>query len=167
MKKRSFNRFLLFSLFGIALGFFGTLYEGLVLIPKMLNPSAERMAFWKQFYSVVNPVVYYIPLLPLAAITVVFLYFKTAPESKVLKRNLMLAVILQAVSLLITFYIVNQVNLKMYFCNVEKYSSVIPGKTLLVNILSPLRLMITALAMNFVFKAYLTAQNTNAHSQGV
>jgi len=61
MKKKLFNNLVLFSLFGIALGFFGILYEGVVYGPKLLDVSAGRMLFWKGFTSVISPVVYYVP----------------------------------------------------------------------------------------------------------
>jgi hypothetical protein len=75
MQNKLFNNLLLFSLFGIALGFFGMLYEGVVLIPKMLDSTMQRMQFWHNFYSVINPIVFYVPLLPIATIVLILLYF--------------------------------------------------------------------------------------------
>ena len=64
MKHKLFNSLLLFSLFGIALGFFGMLYAGVVTIPKMLDTSMQRMLFWKGFYAIMNPISDYIPSRP-------------------------------------------------------------------------------------------------------
>ncbi len=158
MKSKLFNNLLLFSLFGIALGSFGMLYEGVVSIPKMLDTSMARMIFWKNYYSVINPLVYYIPLVPLATITLVVLYFKTSKEKTALKNRLKLAGIFQIASLILTFYIVTQVNLKLLFGDIEKYADIIPAKTLLVNILSVFRMVLTAIALTAVFRAYLLTQ---------
>jgi hypothetical protein len=158
MKNNAFNNLLLFSLFGIALGFFGMLYEGIVFVPKMLESSMQRMLFWRDFYSVINPIVFYIPILPLATIALLISYFRTPKIKTQLKKQLGLASLFQIVALALTFYIVTQINLKFYFGGVEKYADVIPVKTLLLNILSVIRLVLAALALTFVFKAYIISQ---------
>jgi hypothetical protein len=158
MKSKLFNKLLLFSLFGIALGFFGILYEGSVFIPKMLDSSMTRMLFWKDFYAVLNPIIYYLPLLPMATGISVFLYFKTPKQKTELKKRLKLASIFQIVSLAFTFYIVTQINLKLCFSNIEKYADVIPARVVLLNILSVFRLALTAIALASIFKAYIQAQ---------
>jgi hypothetical protein len=155
MKTKLFKYLLLFSLFGIALGFFGELYEGVVLIPKMLEASAKRMLLWKNYYEVISPIVYYIPLTPLATITVLILYFKTPTQKTELKKQLKLATIFQIASLTLTFYIVKQVNLQLCFSDLEKYANEIPSKAFLVNILSVFRLMLAAMALAFAFRAYI------------
>jgi len=157
MKNKLFNSLLLFALVGIALGFFGMLYEGVVTIPKMLDTSMQRMLFWKNFYAVVNPITYYIPLTPLATITLVVLYFVT-PKEKDIKKRLGAAGALQIIVLAMTFYIVTQINLKLYFSDLEKYADVIPGKVLLINILSVVRLALGAIALIFVFRAHVQTQ---------
>ena len=158
MKSKLFNNLLLFSLFGIALGSFGMLYEGVVSIPKMLDTSVARMLFWKNYYAVINPVLYYIPLVPLATITLLVLYFRTPKEKTGLKNRLKLAGIFQIATLLLTFYIVTQINPKLLFSNVEKYADIIPAKVFLVNILSVLRMALMAIALTSVFKGYILTQ---------
>jgi len=156
--RKLFSNILLFSLFGIALGFFGMLYEGIVFVPKMLDNSMQRMLFWRDFYSSINPVGFYIPLLPLASITLIALYFKTSKQNTEIKKRLAWASIFQILSLIITFYIVTQINLKLCFSNIEKYAGEIPTKTLLINVLSIFRMTFSALALAFVFKAFIQLQ---------
>src|SRR6266550_2157439 len=98
MKSKLFNNLVLFSLFGIALGFFGILYEGVVYGPKLLDVAMERMLFWKDFTSIINPIVYYFPLNHLATITLVVLYFRTAKQKTELKKRLKWATIFQIAS---------------------------------------------------------------------
>ena len=156
MKSKLFNNLLLFSLFGIALGFFGMLYEGIVTIPKMLDTSMVRMIFWRDYYAAINPVAYYIPLTPLATLVLVGLCF-TAPKTT-RKGRMVLAAVLQITTLAITFYVVKAINLKLYFSDIEKYADVIPAKVVLVNILSMVRLVLAATGLGLTFSAYVQAQ---------
>ena len=158
MKGKLFNNLLLFSLFSIALAFFGMLYEGVVTIPKMLDNSAARMLFWKDYYAVINPLPYYIPLTPLASIILAILYFVAAKEKPALARRLGWAIIFQIATLAITFYIVKEINLKMYFGNIPQYADVIPAKTILVNILSVIRLLLAAIALTLTFRGYVQSR---------
>jgi len=158
MKSKLFNNLLLFSLFGITLYFFGILYEGVAYGPKLLDVSMERMLFWKDFTSIISSVIYYIPWVYLATITVVVLYFKTPKEKTILRKRLGLASIFQIASLVLTIYILTQINFKMSFGNLEKYADAIPGKVFLFNILSIIRMAFAAIGLTFIFKAYLQTQ---------
>ncbi|MDB5210674.1 MAG: hypothetical protein JWQ30_1501 [Sediminibacterium sp.] len=158
MKFKLFTNLLLFSLFGIALGFFGILYEGVVYGPKLLDVSMERMLFWKTFTSVISPLIYYVPWVYLATIALIVLYFKTPKEKAELKNKLLWASILQIVSLALTIYILTQINFKLMFGNLEKYADTIQGKVILFNILSIIRVAFAASGLTFIFKAYIQTQ---------
>ena len=160
MKSKLFNNLVLFSLFGIALGFFGILYEGVVYGPKLLDVSMERMLFWKKFTSVISPIIYYVPLVYPATITLVVLYFKTSKQKAELKKRLRRASIFQIASLALTIYILTQINFKLRFGNLEKYADTIPGKVVLFNILSVFRVTLAAIGLAFIFKAYIQTQKS-------
>ena len=158
MKNKLFNNLLLFSLFGIALGFFGMLYEGVVVIPKMLDPAPQRMQFWHHFYLVINPIIFYIPLLPIATIMLIVLYFTATKQKNDIKKQLGIAGVCQIAAMILTFYIVTKINLKFYFSNIEKYGDLIPFNTLLINILSVVRLLFSVISLFLVFKSYIKTQ---------
>jgi len=158
MKTKYFNNLLLFSLFGIALGFFGILYEGIVYGPKFLDTSMERMLFWKNFTTIISPLAYYTPWVGLATFTLVVLYFMTSKQSILLKNRLKWASIFQILSLAITLYILTQINFKQSFGDIQKYTDAIPGKTVLFNILSVIRIVFTAIALANLFKGYILTQ---------
>lgn len=149
-----FNTLLLFSLFGIALGFFGVLYEGIVIGPKFLDHSPQRLLFWKEFYNTIDPRVYYLPINPLSTLALAIL-FLIPKKKKTLKKQLGFALLFQLLSFAITIYIVTQLNLKLCFLDIEKYAAVIPSKTVLFNVLSICRIVLTAVALRAVFKACL------------
>ena len=159
MKDKSFNNLLLFSVFGIALGFFGILYEGVVYGPKLLDVSTERMIFWKGFTSVISPIAYYVPWVYLATISLVVLALKTEKEKAELKKRLKLASIFQIASLALTIYILTQINFKLSFGHLEKYADAIPGKVILFNILSVFRIAFGAIGLAYIFKAYVQTQS--------
>jgi hypothetical protein len=156
-KNKLFANFLLFSLFGIALGFFGMLYEAVVIIPKMLDATSEKMLFWHSYYSIINPMVYYIPIVPVATILLVLLYFSAATQSD-FKKWIGRGLIFQLITLGLTVYIISQINLKLYFGNIEKYAEIIPTKTFVINVLSIVRLVFSAIALFIVFKTYIKTQ---------
>src|SRR5271155_1870764 len=120
MKLKLFSNLLVFSLFGIALGFFGILYEGVVYGPKFLDVSMERMQFWKAFTAVISPVPYYIPILPIATVLLVVLSFGTSKEKPELRKRLIGASLFQIASLALTMYILTQINFRRSFGNLDK-----------------------------------------------
>jgi hypothetical protein len=154
MKDKLFDRLLLTALFGLALGFFGMLYEGVVLIPNMLNLTPAKMQFWHNFYLIINPIIFYIPLVPLATIILIVLYF-TQKKQNDSRLKLGWAVLSQIVVMVLTIYIVSQINLKFYLSDIEKYADIIPAKTLLINILSVTRLIFSAIALVITFNSYI------------
>lgn len=158
MKPKTFNNLLLFALFGVALGFFGILYEGLVYGPKFMDTSMDRMLFWKSFTSIISPLVYYTPWVGLGTITMVVLFFMTSKLKPKLKNRLKWASIFQALSLAITLYILTQINFKQSFGDIQKYADLIPQKVILFNILSVIRIVFGAIALISLFKGYIQTQ---------
>ena len=158
MKLKLFNNLLVFSLFGTALGFFGILYEGVVYGPKFLDVSTERMQFWKAFTAVISPIPYYIPIYPIGIILLVILTFGIPKEKVGLRKRLIAASLFQIASLALTFYILTQINFRRSFGNLDEYANEIPGKAVLFNILSFIRIGLGAIAVAFVFKACMQTQ---------
>ena len=162
MKLKLFNNLLVFSLFGIALGFFGILYEGVVYGPKFLDVSMERMQFWKAFTAVISPIPYYIPIYPIATILLVVLSFGAPKEKPGLRKRLIAAGLFQITSLALTIYILTQINFRRSFGNLDKYAYEIHGKAVLFNILSIVRIGLSAIAMAFAFKACMQTQKEHS-----
>ena len=158
MRIKLFNHLLVFSLFGLALGLFGVLYEGVVYGPKFLDVSPERMQFWKSFTAIISPIPYYIPFYPIAVILLVVLSFRTPKEKAGLRKRLIAASLFQIASLALTIYILTQINFRRSFGDLQKYGSEIPGKAVLFNVLSITRIGFGAMAVAFVFKACMQTQ---------
>jgi hypothetical protein len=167
MKPKLFNNLLLFALFGVALGFFGILYEGIVYGPKFLDTSMDRMLFWKSFTTIISPLAYYTPWVGLGTITLVILYFIAPKQKTILKNNLKWASVLQVASLVVTLYIVRQINFKETFGNLDTYATAIPAKVILFNILSVFRILLVAIALTFLFKGYIQTQVPQSAIQNI
>jgi hypothetical protein len=155
MTEKTRARFLLFALWGLALWFFGNLYEGVVIAPNLLANPVPKVRYWQAFFTVTNPVFFYIPLTPLAALTIFLLYFKTAKENIALKRHLGYAAFFLIVALGLSIFIITQINLQLFFGAIPR----VPGKayqlSALWNILNTVRLIFLAGALYQVFRAYL------------
>lgn len=155
-----FSHLLLFSLFGIAMWFFGNLYEAIVIGPNMLENSGQRLHYWQNFFVVINPVFFYVPIPPLAAVSLIVLFFIVPKEEVKIKKQLKLANIFQITSLALSTYIITQLNFKLFFGDLEKYADQIPSRALLWNILNLLRVALIAIALRFVFNAYMHRAST-------
>ncbi len=66
------TRLVLFVVFGLALWFFGNLYEAVVIAPNLVVDTATKITYWRGFFSLTNPVYFYIPVAPQAALTTFF-----------------------------------------------------------------------------------------------
>jgi hypothetical protein len=155
MTSKQYRYLLLFSLFGIAQWFFGNLYEGVVIAPNMLENSVFKTQVWQSFFRTTNPIHYYIPLTQVAILAIVFLYFKTPLESTVLKKRLKFAMLSVLLALVLSVYIITQINLKLFFGSSEAYSQNAHSMSVMWNVLNAVRLVLLGIALSNAFKAYM------------
>jgi hypothetical protein len=158
MSNRLFNRLLLFSLFGIAMWFFGNLYEAIVIGPNLLHDSVNRVHAWQQFFMVTNPAWFYVPVPQVATIVLLVLYVKTPGSNVELKRFMRMASIFQLVSILLSVYVILQINLKLFFGDLSQNADKISSMALAWNVLNIIRVILVGVGLTFVFKAYLQTQ---------
>lgn len=155
MRNQTFANFLLFALAGISLCFSGNLYEGIVIAPNLLTDSIRKIYHWQQFFTTTNPIYFYVPLQPIAILTTFVLYFKTSRENTALKKHIGYATTLLILVLVISIFIITQINLKLFFGTLEKYSAEIYRLSLLWNILNVIRVILLAFTIYHLFNAYL------------
>lgn len=156
MQIKTFNRLLVFSLFFLAQWFFGNLYEEIVLAPNQLTNSYEALKNWQSYFTITNQIYYYVPFTQIAVFVVCYLYFRTTnqPEKQLLKK----ASIFGLLSLIMTMYIVTQLNLKLFFGDIEKYKSEIYSLSVMWLIGNAIRLYLVGSSLYFTFKTYLLRQ---------
>ncbi|WP_412476570.1 hypothetical protein [Flavobacterium sp. TBRC 19031] len=160
MQIKTFNRLLGFSLFFLAHWFFGNLYEEIVLAPNQLTESYQALKNWQGYFTVTNQIFYYVPFTQIAVFVVCYLYFKAANSKE--KAYLKKASIFGLLSIALTALIVTQLNLKLFFGDIEKYKSEIYTLSVIWLIGNAIRLYLVGSSLYFTFKAYLIRQNLGA-----
>jgi len=156
MTNKLANNLLLFALFGIALWFFGNLYEGIVIAPNMLSDSIHKARDWQDFFVITNPIMFYIPVAPVATFVIIFLYFKTSSDNIILKGHFKRATLFGVLAFALGIFIVTQINLKLFFGVIEKYSAAEVYKmSLHWNVLNIVRVGLLIPALIHTFKAYV------------
>jgi len=160
MTKNRTENLLLFALSGIALWFYGNLYEGIVIAPNLLNDPIQKVQLWQNFFVTTNPVMYYIPVSPLAIVIIVILYFKTSRDQIILKKHLQRASIFGLLALGLGIYIITQINFKLFFGDIQKNSKDLYKLSVLWNVLNLIRTALLIPSMLYTFKACIwTKQN--------
>lgn len=153
MKRSFFSKLLLFALFFLAYWFFGNLYEEIVLAPNNITNSYDALVCWQDFFQVTNQIHYYVPFTQIAVFVVWFLYFKST--NKELRRQLKKASLFGLASIAITVYMVTQLNLKLFFGDLEAYKEQLYLLSIIWIIVNFIRICLVGAALYFVFKSYI------------
>ncbi|RIV21587.1 hypothetical protein DYU11_19500 [Fibrisoma montanum] len=115
----SLRWFLGFTLFGLAHWFFGNLYETVAFTPNTLADPATALTHWNAFTKVTNPVWYFVPMSPLTFLAALGAYWTGRGQSNSLRRSLLATLLFTSAGVLLTVYIVTQINLKVFFSGAD------------------------------------------------
>lgn len=141
-----------FTVFGIAMWFFGNLYEAVVIGPNIAGDTKEQLRAFQQFTEVTNPVYYYIPLTQIAAVTLIVWFVRTpwrAPE----KRSLFIASLAEIAAVALSIYIIVELNMTLFFGSLGETPEELHRLALQWNLLNLVRVGVTALALVFALGA--------------
>lgn len=141
-----------FTVFGIAMWFFGNLYEAVVIGPNIAGDTKEQLRAFQQFTEVTNPVYYYIPLTQIAAVTLIVWFVRTpwrAPE----KRSLFIASLAEITAVALSIYIITKLNMTLFFGSLGETPEELHRLALQWNLLNLVRVGVTALALVFALGA--------------
>jgi Domain of unknown function (DUF1772) len=141
-----------FTVFGIAMWFFGNLYEAVVIGPNIAGDTKEQLRAFQQFTEVTNPVYYYIPLTQIAAVTLIVWFVRTpwrAPE----KRSLFIAALAEITAVALSIYIITKLNMTLFFGSLGETPEELHRLALQWNLLNLVRVGVTALALVFALGA--------------
>ncbi len=156
MNNKTFNRLLGFSLFFLAHWFFGNLYEEIVLAPNQLTNSYEALKSWQGYFTITNQIHYYVPFTQFAVFVICYLYFKT--DNQMEKRLLKKASIFGLLSILLTAIIVTQLNLKLFFGDIEKYKDQIYDLSVIWLFGNAIRIYLVGSCLLLTFRIYILRQ---------
>ncbi len=153
-----YKNILLFSLFGLTMWFFGNLYEAIVIAPNLLNESLLKADLWQRFITMTNPVFFYIPISPIAMLTTILLFFKTSNDKTKQKYHLRRATIFGLCAFILGFYIIIQINFKLFFGNINELSGNAHHLSVLWNLLNGVRVLFLTFAVYHLFKTYILTE---------
>lgn len=160
MQHKTFNRLLAFSLFFLAHWFFGNLYEEIVLAPNQLTNSYNALKSWQGYFTITNQIYYYVPFTQIAVFVICYLYFKS--NNKTENALLSKAGIFGILSIGITALIVTQLNLKLFFGDIDRYKQELLSLSVIWLISNGLRLFLVGCSLYFTFRIYILRQKSLA-----
>jgi hypothetical protein len=152
MENRMQKRWTLVAVIGLAHWFFGNLYEAIVLAPNMIGNSLVQLKRWQEYFTVTNQIYYYVPFTQTAVLIIIILFFTNRLSS--IKYDLRMASIFGVLSLLLTIYIVTQLNLSLFFGDLEKVSNRLTFMAWQWNVMNVVRIVLVGTTLTFAFKAY-------------
>jgi heme/copper-type cytochrome/quinol oxidase subunit 4 len=161
MQRKMFNRLLAFSLFFIAHWFFGNVYEQIVLAPNQLTNSYDALERWQGYFTVTNQIYYYVPFTQIAVLLICFLYFKSKDKAE--KKLLKKAAVFGVLSLIITALIVTQLNLKLFFGDINQHKEELFTLSVMWLIGNGIRITLVGSTLYFTFKTYLLRKAVEAN----
>lgn len=141
-----------FTVFGIAMWFFGNLYEAIVIGPNIAGDSKEQLRAFQQFTEVTHPMYYYVPLTLIAAVTLIVWFVRTprkAPE----KLSLLLACVAEIMAIVLSIYVIAKLNMTLYFGSLGETPQELHRLALQWNVLNLVRVALTAVALLFAMRA--------------
>ncbi len=156
MQSKTVRRLLLFSLFFLTHWFFGNLYEEIVLAPNQLTHSYEALKNWQHYFTITNQIYYYVPFTQIAVLVVWYVYFKSTDTAE--KLLLKKASIFGFLSIAITVVIVTQLNVKLFFGDLNQYKQELFTLSVVWLIGNAIRLYLVGSAVYYVFQAFLLLQ---------
>lgn len=148
---RSLILSLRFSLYGLAMWFFGNLYEGIVLSPNLLSDTVRKLQIWNQYFTLTNPIFYFVPLTHLAVVAIWVIVLRKKYPSEV-GKPLRIAAVSLVIAETVTLFIITQLNLQLFFGSFDP--AVTELKVLQWNILNMVRVALVGTATLSVFQAH-------------
>jgi hypothetical protein len=150
MKEKSFDRCLQLALFFMAYWFFGNLYEEIVLIPNQLVNTLDALNCWQSYFTITDQLYYFVPCVLASVMLTSILFFKSKErvQRKLLKKATIFAMLPAGLSIII----VNELNEKLFYGNLEEYKDQLQFLATLWMLGNAIRMCMVGIAMYFLFQ---------------
>lgn len=145
-------RWLNFALFGLALWFFGNLYEEVILMPNWLAAPLDVLRVYNRYYTVVIQYHYYVPTTQLAVFTLIGLCVTNNTARQLAPTNLRRAALWGALGLLLTVGIVLSLNLDLFIGRLTLSEVEAHRKGLIWMVGNAARLVCVGLSFGYAFR---------------
>lgn len=145
-------RWLNFALFGLALWFFGNLYEEVILMPNWLAAPIDVLRVHSRYTTVVVQYHYYVPTTQLAVITLIILCFTSSPARQLAQSDLRRAAIWGSLGIALTAWIVLSLNLDLFIGELKLSEAEAHRKGLIWMIGNAVRLFCVGLSFGYALR---------------
>lgn len=162
MRQKYIESLLILALFFHLQWFFGNFYEE-ILIPNQIVASIRQLNEYNRFFCITQPVYYYVPLTQIGFLITLFLAFVRSDLHPATTRLIRWAATTSLAAIALTFYIVTQYNLKMFFGDVDRFGEHIHALYLQWAMLNGVRIILVGVTVTFLAMAYrrfLIGRNT-------
>jgi hypothetical protein len=159
MREKTFDNLLVVSFFFMAYWFFGNLYEEIVLIPNQLVNSLEALNCWQSYFSVTDQVYYFVPCMLIAVMGTCTLFFRS--RERVQRSFLKRSVISSMIATALTIVIVNEINEKLFYGDIEKIKNDLKMLVILWLIGNAVRLYLLGTALYYLFSTIVYRKSKN------
>lgn len=146
LSTRATLRLLNFTIFGLAMWFFGNLYEEVILMPNWLVAPLPVLKTYQQYYSVVIQYHYYVPVTQLAVMALIALYFTDNPARHSARRQLGRGSLWGLSGIALTAYVVLTINLKLFIGDLQLSETMAHQMGLIWMVLNGVRLICVGFA---------------------
>lgn len=152
LSQKNTLRLLHFALFGLALWFFGNLYEEVILMPNWLAAPLDVLKANNRYYSVVIQYHYYVPTTQLAVVVLIVLCFTTNPARQLSQPDLRRAAIWGSLGIILTVWIVVSLNLDLFIGQLKLSEADAHRKGLIWMVGNAVRLLCVGLSFGCAFR---------------
>ncbi len=146
---KSTLQWLHFALFGLALWFFGNLYEEVILMPNWLVAPLDVLTAYNRYYTVVIQYHYYVPITQLSVLILVVLCFTNNPARQLARTELRWAAIWGTLGIALTAWIVLSLNLDLFIGELKLSEAEAHTKGLIWMIGNAVRLFCVGLSFGY------------------
>ncbi|CCH52666.1 hypothetical protein BN8_01681 [Fibrisoma limi BUZ 3] len=154
---RILNSLLLIALVSHAMWLFGNVYEAIVDAPNLTASPAAARQCWLDYHSVTNPIFYHIPNTPIGFLTLIVAWWrgkKSLPPNA--QKWLTWATLGSLGAVLLTVYVVTQINLRLYFGGPNPDNADVLDLANQWIVLNLLRIAFEVVTVVYLFRTYLT-----------
>jgi hypothetical protein len=151
MTEKATDNLLSLTLFFMAYWFFGNLYEEIVLIPNQLVNTLQALTCWQSYFNISDQVYYFVPCMLIAVIGCCILLFKSKERGQ--RLFFKKATIFSLIATGLTIVIVNEINEKIFYGDLEKFKDELQLLSMLWLVGNAIRLYLVGTAVYYLFKA--------------
>ncbi|RIV21588.1 hypothetical protein DYU11_19505 [Fibrisoma montanum] len=155
--ERVLNTLLLIALVSHSMWLFGNVYEAIVDAPNLTASPAAARQCWLDYHSVTNPIFFHIPNTPVGFLALVLAWWRSRQTLPATARQWLTWATLGSLgAILLTVYVVTQINLRLYFGGPNPDNAEVLNLANEWIVLNLARIAFEVVTVVYLFRTYLT-----------